>query len=80
MDISAIAVAIETPPRPSAERITAGSGRASGLCESTRMTTPIAASTRPPGIGGSASLVGSARLGGEPSRLGGGVPSREASS
>ena len=45
-----------TPPRPRADRITAGSGRASGLCESSRMMTPIAASTRPPGIGGSASL------------------------
>src|ERR1700678_283486 len=45
-----------TPPRPTADRMTAGSGRASGLCESTRMRAPITASTRPPGIGGSASL------------------------
>ena len=45
-----------TSPSPSADSDTAGSGRASGLCSSTRMSTPIIASTRPPGIGGSASF------------------------
>ena len=44
-----------TPPRPSALSITAGSGRARRLCESTRMSSPMRASTRPPVSGGSAS-------------------------
>ena len=45
-----------TSPSPSADNDTAGSGRPSGLDASTRMSTPIVASTRPPGIGGSASF------------------------
>src|SRR5215467_13856919 len=45
-----------TPPRPSALSVTAGSGRASRLWARTRMSRPISASTRPPGMGGSASL------------------------
>ncbi len=44
-----------TPAMPSALRMTAGSGRASGLCDSTRISRPIKASTLPPVIGGSAS-------------------------
>ncbi len=66
--------------------MTAGSGRARRLCERTRMMTPIAASTRPPGIGGSASLAGSATVGDSavfgvrPTRLGDGVSRRAASS
>src|SRR5215475_6791408 len=36
--------------------VTAGSGRASRLWARTRMSRPISASTRPPGMGGSASL------------------------
>ena len=47
-------------PSPSTDSDTAGSGRASGLDFSVRMSTPISASTRPPGIGGSASLAGCA--------------------
>ena len=50
-----------TPPSPSALRITAGSGRARRLCERTRMIRPMNSSTRPPVIGGSASLGASAR-------------------
>ena len=50
-------------PSPSADSDTAGSGRASGLDLSARMSTPISASTRPPGIGGSASLAGCAAAG-----------------
>src|SRR5580692_5269494 len=42
---------------------TNGSGRASGLDFSLRMSMPISASTRPPGIGGSASLAGCAAAG-----------------
>src|ERR1700722_9426154 len=49
-------------PSPSADSDTAGSGRASGLDFSLRMSMPISASTRPPGIGGSASLAGSAAV------------------
>ena len=49
-------------PSPSADSDTAGSGRASGLDLSARMSTPIIASTRPPGIGGSASFVATAAL------------------
>src|SRR5579872_12852 len=44
-------------PSPSADSDTAGSGRASGLDFIVRMRTPISASTRPPGIGGSASCA-----------------------
>ena len=51
-----------TSPNPSADSDTAGSGRASGLDLSARMSTPIIASTRPPGIGGSASFVATAAL------------------
>src|SRR5579859_3983151 len=47
-------------PSPSADNDTAGSGRASGLDFIVRMSTPISASTRPPGIGGSASWAGCA--------------------
>ena len=52
-----------TSPSPSADSDTAGSGRPSGLNESARMSTPIIASTRPPGIGGSASFVACAAVG-----------------
>ena len=52
-----------TSPSPSADSDTAGSGRASGLDLSARMSTPIMASTRPPGIGGSASFVASGAMG-----------------
>src|SRR5580693_7617775 len=44
-----------TPARPSALSSTAGSGRARRLCDSTRMSSPMRASTRPPVSGGSAS-------------------------
>src|SRR5580658_162000 len=50
-------------PSPSTDSDTAGSGRASGLDLSVRISTPISASTRPPGIGGSASLAGCAAAG-----------------
>jgi hypothetical protein len=50
-------------PSPSADSDTAGSGRASGLDLSVRMSTPISASTRPPGIGGSASFGACAATG-----------------
>ena len=53
-------------PSPSADTATAGSGRASGLDLSARISTPIMASTRPPGIGGSASLVAGAAAGSWP--------------
>ena len=52
-----------TSPSPSADSDTAGSGRASGLDASARMSTPIIVSTRPPGIGGSASFVACAVVG-----------------
>ena len=48
---------------PSADSVTAGSGRESGLPLSARISTPIMASTRPPGIGGSASFVAGAAAG-----------------
>src|SRR5580693_1174054 len=63
------------PARPSALSVTAGSGRARGLVESTLMRRPIRASTRPPGIGGSASF-GEVMVGGLPALSRGGGSTR----
>src|SRR3954454_20026355 len=45
-----------TPSSPRTLSVIAGRGRARGLCARTLITRPISASTRPPGMGGSASL------------------------
>ena len=52
-----------TSPSPSADSDTAGIGRLSGLDASAWMSVPIIASTRPPGIDGSASFVAWAAVG-----------------